>query len=189
MQPHLLRSVWLLLGLMSAQATDVYNLDPGATQVGFAIERFGMHWVSAHFRQFDGDFAFDRQGSASRVDVTVHTESIDCGDSHWNPRLRSSEWLDVQRYPLMTYHSRKIEFESDDRAVANGELTLHGVTRPVVLSVDWLDCRAQSAVGPVCRFVAQARVRRSDYGLPHGFWTGGDEVDISINGVGTRAKH
>lgn len=191
MPSHLFKSLagnlGLLLGLMSAQAADVYNLDPGATQVGFAIDRFGLHWVSAHFRQFDGDFVFDRQGSTSRVDVTVQVQSIDCGDSHWNPRLRSPEWLDVQRYPLMTYRSRKIEFEGDDRAVARGELTLHGVTRPVVLSVEQLDCQAQSDVGQVCRFLAQARVKRSDYGLPHGFWTGGDEVDISIDGVGTRA--
>jgi polyisoprenoid-binding protein YceI len=180
--------VCLLLGLMSAQAADVYHLDPGATQVGFAIDRFGLHWVSAHFRSFDGDFVFDREGSASRVDVTVRTESIDCGDSRWNPRLRSSEWLDVQRYPLMTYRSRKIEFEGGDRAVASGELTLHGVTRPVVLRVGRLDCQLRSDIGPVCRFMAQARVNRSDYGLPHGFWTGGDEVDISIDGVGTSAS-
>lgn len=181
--------MWLLLGLMSARAADIYSLDPGATRVGFAIERFGLHWVSAHFRQFDGDFEFDRQGSASRVEVAVQTQSIDCGDSHWNPRLRSPEWLDVQRFPLMTYRSRRIEFQGDDRAVASGELTLHGVTHPIVLSVERLDCPAQSIAGPVCRFVAQARVKRSDYGLPHGFWTGGDEVEISIDGVGTRAKH
>jgi polyisoprenoid-binding protein YceI len=187
-QPHLLKSVWLLLGLMSAQAADVYHLNPGATQVGFTIQRFGLRWVSAHFRAFDGGFVFDREGSASRVDVTVQTESIDCDDTHWNPHLRSSEWLDVQRYPLMTYRSRKIEFEGDDRAVASGELTLHGVTRPVVLSVGQLNCRAQSDGDRVCRFVAHARVKRSDYGLPHGFWTGGDEVDISIDGVGTGAK-
>lgn len=182
-------ALWLLpLGLMS-EAADLYDLDAGATRVGFEIERFGLHWVSAHFRQFDGDFVFDRRGTASRVDVIVQTESIDCGDARWNPHLRSSEWLNVQRYPQIIYHSQHIEFEGEDRAVANGQLTLHGVTRAVALSVSRLDCTAQPDSGRVCRFLAQARVKRSDFGLPHGFWTGGDEVDISIDGVGTPANH
>jgi polyisoprenoid-binding protein YceI len=181
-------AIALSLALMSASAADVYDLDSDATRVGFDIERFGLHWVTAHFRLFQGDFVFDRTGSASRVDVTVQTESIDCGDSGWNPHLRSSEWLDVQRFPQMTYRSRQIQFEGDDRAEASGELTLHGVTRPVVLKVSQLQCSGPAGTKRVCRFLAQARVRRSDYGLPHGFWTGGDQVDITINGVGMRSQ-
>jgi len=179
--------ILLLLAWVSSRATDVYDLDMGATRVGFDIERFGLHWVSAHFRQFQGDFAFDRQGPGSRVDVTVRTESIDCGDSRWNPHLRSPEWLDVAQYPQMIYRSRHIEFVGEDRAEASGELTLHGVTRPVDLSVSQLQCTSEPADSRLCKFVAQARVKRSDYGLPHGFWTGGDQVDITITGVGMRA--
>jgi polyisoprenoid-binding protein YceI len=181
-------AIALSLALMSASAAEVYDLDSGATRVGFDIERFGMHWVTAHFRQFQGDFVFDRTGSASRVDVTVQTESIDCGDSHWNPHLRSPEWLDVQQFPQMTYRSRQIQFEGEDRAEASGELTLHGVTRPVVLNVSQLQCSGAEGTHRVCRFVAEARVKRSDYGLPHGFWIGGDQVDITITGVGMRSQ-
>jgi len=174
----------LLLGWIGARAADLYDLDADATRVGFDIDRFGLHWVSAHFRQFQGDFVFDREGPASRVDVTVQTESIDCGDSHWNPQLRSPEWLDVQQFPLMTYRSRHIQFEGENHAEATGELTLHGITRSVVLSVSQLECSNQPGASQVCKFLAQARVKRSDYGLPHGFWTGGDQVDITITGVG-----
>lgn len=178
----------MLLVLSHAAAGDIYELDTHATRVGFDIERFGLRWVSAHFHDFAGDFVFDRVGNASRIDVTVRTESVDCGDSRWNPHLRSSEWLDVQQYPHMTYHSRHVEFEGEDRAVASGELTLHGVTHSVELDVTRLACSTQGINEQTCSFVAQARVRRSDYGLPHGFWTGGDQVDISITGVGMRAK-
>jgi polyisoprenoid-binding protein YceI len=180
-------AILLSLTLLTAQAADVYDLDRSATRVGLDIERFGLRWVSAHFHDFHGDFVFDREGPGSRVDVTVQTESIDCGDSHWNPHLRSPEWLDVTQYPLMTYRSRHIEFEGGDRAAASGELTLHGVTHPVVLNVSQLRCSMDPQSKQGCRFVAQARVRRSDYGLPHGFWTGGDQVDITITGVGMLA--
>jgi polyisoprenoid-binding protein YceI len=178
-------AIGLLLALTGVSAAEVYDLDTAATRVGFDIDHFGLRWVSAHFREFQGDFVFDRTGSASRVDVTVHTESIDCGDSHWNPHLRSSEWLDVQQYPLMIYRSRHIAFQGDDRAEASGDLTLHGVTHPVVLDVSQLRCDGADGNDHACRFVAHARVKRSDYGLPHGFWTGGDQVDITITGVGT----
>ena len=175
----------MFLAWVSCQAADMYDLDTDATRVGFDVERFGLRLITAHFRQFQGDFVFDRHGLGSRVDVTVKTESIDCGDSHWNPNLRSPEWLDVQQYPQMIYRSRHIEFIGEDRALASGELTLHGVTRSVDLNVSQLDCTDQPAARQVCRFVAQTRVKRSDYGLPHGFWTGGDQVDITITGVGT----
>jgi polyisoprenoid-binding protein YceI len=178
---------WLVLSL-GARAADEYDLDPRATRVAFDIERFGLHWVSAHFRAFRGDFVFDRDGAASRVEVTVQTDSIDCGSSYWNPHLRSPEWLDVRQYPQMIYRSREIRFEGDDRAEANGELTLHGMTHPVVLSVSQLECPSQASANGMCSFMAQARVRRSDFGLPHGFWTGGDQVDITITGVGTRVE-
>jgi polyisoprenoid-binding protein YceI len=171
---------------LSAPAAEVYDLDPGATRVGFDIERFGLHWVSANFRSFHGDFVFDRLGPSSRVDVTVQTDSIDCGSSYWNPHLRSSEWLDVRQYPLMIFRSRHIEFEGADRAEASGELTLHGLTHPIVLNVTQLECPSPISAAAACRFSAQAHVKRSDFGLPHGFWTGGDLVDITITGVGTR---
>ena len=180
-------AIALSLTLVSASGADVYDLDSGQTRVGFDIERFGMRWVTAHFRQFEGDFVFDRTGSASRVDVTVQTESIDCGDSRWNPNLRSAQWLDVQQFPRMIFRSRQIQFDGEDRAEATGELTLHGVTRPVTLDVSQLQCSGPEGTHRVCRFVAQAHVKRSDYGLPHGFWIGGDQVDITITGVGMRS--
>jgi polyisoprenoid-binding protein YceI len=91
--------------------------------------------------------------------------------------LRSAEWLDAQRYPQMTYHSSHIELD-EQRAVASGDLTLHGITRPVVLTVTLLDCPTAAQ----CQFAAHGRIRRSEFGLPHGFWSGGDQVDITISG-------
>ena len=178
----------LLLSLsLYARAADLYDLDTGATRVGFDVDRFGMRWVTAHFHDFRGDFVFDRHGDNSRVEVVVQTDSIDCGSSLWNPHLRSPEWLDTLQYPQMVYRSRHIEFDGEDRAEASGDLTLHGVTHPIVLDVRDLRCPANIEGAATCRFTAHASVKRSDYGLPHGFWTGGDQVEITITGVGARS--
>lgn len=176
----------LSLSLLRTQAADVYRLDAINTRISFNIQHFGVLWLSARFPDFSGDFVLDRRGSASRVDVSVQMASVDCNDSHWNGRLRSADWLDVQRYPQMSFHSNRVEFDGNNRAVASGDLTLHGVTRAVGLEISQLSCPDAAGSGASCRFVAHARIKRSDYGFPHGFWTGGDQVDIAISGVGVR---
>ena len=124
------------------------------------------------------------------MDVTVQTKSIDCEDSRWNPHLRSPEWLDVQQFPLMTYRSHHIEFEGSDRAVANGELTLHGVTRPVILSVSQLDCSDSLRCWPSLQVHRSgARQAGSDFGhsCPMGSGPVAMRLSISIDGVPARA--
>jgi len=173
-------SQWLLIVLtaLRLEAAETYRLDASNTEVTFTVHHLGIQWITARFSDISGRFVVDRDAAASRVDVIVAMASLECGEARWNERLRSADWLDVQRYPQMTYHSSHIEL-GEQRAVADGELTLHGVTRPIVLDVSLLKC---SAAGR-CQFVAHGRIKRSDYGLPHGFWTGGDQVDIAISGV------
>ncbi len=178
----------LLLCLTRVHAADSYRLDAVNTRISFNIQHLGVLWVSARFPQFSGDFVLDRNGAASRVDVNVQMASVDCTDPRWNGRLRSAEWLDVEHYPQMTFHSTQVEFDGDGQAHATGELTLHGVTRSVSLGISGLSCLNPGVAGDRCGFVAHARVRRSDYGFAHGFWTGGDLVDIEISGIGVRGQ-
>jgi polyisoprenoid-binding protein YceI len=176
----------LSLSLLRTQTADVYRLDAVNTRISFNIQHFGVLWVSARFPDFSGDFVLDRDGAAGRIDVSVQTASVDCNDAHWNARLRSADWLDVQRYPQMTFHSNHVVFDGNNRALASGELTLHGVTRAVGLQINQLSCPDASGSDDSCSFVAHARIKRSDYGLAHGFWMGGDQVEIAISGVGVR---
>jgi polyisoprenoid-binding protein YceI len=179
---------WLLLALplLRTQAAEIYRLDTVNSRISFNIQHFGVLWVSARFPDFGGDFLLDRQGATSRVDVSVQTASVQCNDSHWNARLRSSDWLDVQRYPQMSFHSNHVEFDGDGRALAIGELTLHGVTQLIGLEISRLRCSGATGSSDSCSFVAHARIKRSDYGFAQGFWIGGNQVDIAISGVGVR---
>jgi polyisoprenoid-binding protein YceI len=167
----------LLLATLRSEAAETFRLDSSNTQVAFAIQYLGMQWMSARFSDISGEFVLDPAGPASRVDVTVGAASLDSNQPRWNERLRSAEWLDVERYPRMIYHSKSIVLD-EEHGVANGELTLHGVTRPLVLTVSL----TRRSVRGRCQFAAHGRIRRSEFGLPHGFWTGGDQVEISISG-------
>ena len=179
----------LLLGLcaLPAQAAEAFVLDGGHTRVAFDVRRLGVPWIEARFRQLAGSFVVDREGAGSRIEVTVRTDSLEGLVPFWDRRLRSAGWLDTQRYPEMTYRSSQVLFDPAGGAVAEGELTLHGVTRPVRLEVRQLDC-AGATLERACAFVAEARLKRSDFGLPHGFWMAGDAVEISISGTALRPQ-
>lgn len=166
----------LLAAAGTSHGTERYPLSSTNTQVSFVVQHLGVQWVSARFSEINGELVVDRGGTNSRVDVTVGIASLECSEARWNERLRSAQWLDAARYPQMTFHSRSIE-QQEDETIASGDLTLHGVTRPVVLTVTWLDCPP----GGECQFAAQGRIRRSEFGLPHGFWSGGDQVEIAIS--------
>jgi polyisoprenoid-binding protein YceI len=93
----------------------------------------------------------------------------------------------------MSFHSTRVDFEGDGAALATGALTLHGITQTVGLAISGLRCSVETSSADTssaasCSFVARARIKRSDYGLPHGFWSGGDLVDIVISGAGVRSS-
>jgi polyisoprenoid-binding protein YceI len=182
-----MRCCWLplLLGLMTlqARAADAFVLDGSHTRVAFDVRNLGVPWIEARFRQLAGRFVVDRRGADSRIEVTVRTDSIEGLAPFWDQRLRSPGWLDTQRYPEMTYRSSHVAFKDDGGAVADGQLTLHGVTRPVTLNVKQLNCPVAEDVRRGCAFSAYAKLRRSDFGLPHGFWAAGDAVEISVSGT------
>jgi polyisoprenoid-binding protein YceI len=125
------RTSWLLLcfALLPVQSAELHRLDGGNTRISFNIQHFGVLWVGARFPDFSGAFVLDPRGVSSRVDVSVQMATVECTDSLWNTRLRSAEWLDVQRYPQMTFHSTRVDFVGDGAALASGELTLHGITQ------------------------------------------------------------
>ena len=176
-------AVVALAPLLVGEFAGAHQLTPANTQVSLEIYQLGLHWFSAVFRELSGDFALSHDGQGGELNVSVRTDSIDCRNSYWNDRLRSPQWLDTAKYPQMTYRSTRIEFADAAHATVQGELTLHGVTRPLTLTVTDIDCDlSPTSTRRVCRFVGHAQLRRSDFGLPHGFWTGGDVVDIVVRG-------
>ncbi len=184
------RGWWMLLSLtaLPAVAAEYYRLDGGNTRVSFSVHVFGVPWLSAQFADLSGELVSERRSDASRVDMVVETQSIACESAWWRARLLSPEWFDAKRYPQITYHSSRVHSNERGGALIDGELSLHGHSRAVPLSVERWSCTAGASSDEDCSFEAHAHIRRSDYGLPHGFWLGGDEVEISIRGAGVRPE-
>ena len=170
----------ILLALGQASGTPAYHLDSGNTRISFEIERLGLRWFSVDFHDVTGEFVLAPDGQGASLSVMVRTASIDARSPYWNERLRSAQWLDTERFPEMTFHSTGFAFDGAGHATLQGELTLHGVTRALALSISDINC--PQAASQECRFVGRAILRRSEFGIPHGFWQGGDRVQIIVRG-------
>jgi polyisoprenoid-binding protein YceI len=170
-----------------ARAADLYRLTSDNTSITLSVRTLGLTWLSAHFNDLSGDLVPERSALASRVDVTIQTASLTCDSARWNARLLSPVWFDAQHYPQIMYHSEQVHFDREGGATVTGQLTLHGQTHAFELTVNrWL-CTDQPGASDTCSFDAEGRIRRSEFGLPHGLLEGGDEVIIEIRGDAVRA--
>jgi polyisoprenoid-binding protein YceI len=185
------RAICLLLslGLMPAlaPAADLYRLTSHNTQITLAVRTLGLTWVSARFNDLAGELVPDRRAQPSRVDVTISTASLICENPRWNARLLSPIWFDAKQYPQIVYHSERIRFNGEGGGTVSGQLTLHGQTHGLELTVRRWDCGDQPGAADTCSFAAEGRIRRSDFGLPHGILEAGDEVVIDIRGDAIKA--
>lgn len=182
---HALCLLPVLLATPAATA-ELYHLSGDNTQISIAVRILGLTLLSARFEELSGELVPALHASPGRLEVTVRTASLVCESARWNARLLSPQWFDAQRYPQIVFRSDRVEDDGSGGTVVSGHLTLHGQTRSFDLTVNrWL-CGAQPGPSGSCSFEAEGRIRRSDYGLPHGVLEGGDEVEIRIRGAGVR---
>jgi polyisoprenoid-binding protein YceI len=164
-----------------------WTIDPAHSHVGFAIKHLMIATVRGRFTQVEGTVTVDETNPATAIiDMTIPTASVSTGDEKRDAHLRSNEFFDAERYPNMTFRSRRVESTSADAFRVVGDLTIRNVTRDVVLDVEQLG-RAKDPWGKEhAAFEATTKFKRSDYGLT---WNAalesggvlvGDEVKVSI---------
>ncbi|HVT37130.1 MAG TPA: YceI family protein [Nevskiaceae bacterium] len=182
---------WLLALLLpaAAMAADRYELDPTHTYPEFSVSHMGLSLMHGRFNETAGSFVLDRKGEGSSVQVTVKVASLDSGMPARDERLRADNFLDAAHFPEMSYRSTRVIFSGDKITRIEGQLTLHGVTRPLALEVTAMNC-AIHAIKRVwaCGFEAQGMLKRSDYGITTYLPEVGDEVIIRVEAEGAREE-
>lgn len=181
----------LLLAAGAATAAPVeYTLDPNHTQVAFSWTHFGFSHPAGRFDRFESDFRFDpADPTASTVSVTIPIDSIDTGVAKLDAHLKSPDFFDAARYPTATFKSTRVERAGEHGLKVSGDLTLHGVTKPVVLDV------VVNKVGPhpmggraAAGFDARTTLKRSDFGISNYVPNVSDEITIAITTESMVAK-
>jgi polyisoprenoid-binding protein YceI len=171
MKAALVAALGLVAG--SALAAPVtYNVDPAHTYPSFAADHFGGLSVwRGKFDRSSGTIVLDTAAGTGTVDITVDASSIDFGLQKLNEHAKSAELFDVQKYPTATYKGTLTNFKNGAPTQVRGELTLHGVTRPLNLTIDQFTCRTMppSMGGKQrCGADASATFNRSDFGIDFG---------------------
>jgi polyisoprenoid-binding protein YceI len=123
----------------------------------------------------------DPENNAGRIDVEIAADSISTGLAELEKHLRGPDFLDAARFPKITFQSDKLIYKNGNLAAADGSLTLHGVTRPVHLTVDHFHCGLNLInLKNTCGANATAVIKRSEFGVDKYVPSVSDEVKIEI---------
>jgi len=120
----------------SATAANSYTVDPMHTYPSFEINHLGFSIQRGRFNQTSGKVLLDPESATGRIQIAIETASISTGLAELEKHLRGKDFLDAERYPQITFVSDKLSFNKDQLVAAHGILTLHGISKPVHLTVD-----------------------------------------------------
>ena len=167
------RLAFLSAALITASAVAApvtYNLDPNHTYPSFETDHMGGLSVwRGKFTGNSGTVVYDKAAKSGSIDVTVQTNSIDFGNAKLNEHASGPEILDSAKFPTATYSGKFTKFSGDVPTEAQGTLTLHGVTKPVTLTINTFQCKPNPmSKKEVCGADASATFDRSDFGINFG---------------------
>ncbi|GAB2581379.1 polyisoprenoid-binding protein [Dyella jejuensis] len=181
----------LLGAAVSAQAAPVtYKLDPGHTMVLFSWSHFGFSHPTADLGIADGTLVFDQQHpSQSSVEVTMPLSNLDTHVPALDQHLKQPDFFNADKYPEVTFKSTSVQPLGGKRYKVTGNLTVHGVTRPVVLDATLNNIGTHPMTGqPAIGFNATGTLKRSDFGLGAYVPKVSDEIQLNITTEGSVPK-
>jgi polyisoprenoid-binding protein YceI len=164
-----------------------WQLDKAHSDIHFSVRHMMISTVRGRFEQFDGTFEVNEADpTQSKIEVVIQAASINTKEPQRDADLKSPNFLDVEKYPTLTFKSTRIEKIDDAQARMIGDLTIKDITKEVVLDVEYAG-QAKSPWGTVSAgFTATTKIDRKDWGLTYNavLETGGvlvgDEVKINI---------
>lgn len=160
-----------------------YRIDPEHAALLFKIDHLGFSQLVGRFDRFDATLDFDpEQPEAAVLTVLVEVESIDLNLPEFEQDLRGPDWFDVAQFPQARFVSRTIAITGDNTGRITGNLSLHGVTRPVTLDVTLNGAGDSLITGRYSLgFAATGSLKRSEFGLGAYAPAVGDEVVLEIH--------
>ena len=180
MKKLLLMAGVALLPVNSVLAAN-YTIDPGHTYVSFAINHLGFSTMRGKFNQQTGSMQYDPASKKASVTIEIDAASIDTGHEKRDEHLRSPDFLNAVENPTITFKSTKTGWNGNKLSTVTGDLTILGVTKPVTLKVDSVNCGEHPFnKKQVCGFDAEGSVKRTDFGVTYGAPAIGEVLDLQI---------
>lgn len=177
---------WLLTFVIagasfSAAAEPVsYTIDSSHTYPSLEFPHMGLSLWRGKFNSTSGKVTLDKAAKTGNVEIKVDTASVDFGHDEMNEHARAADWLNVEKYPTMTYKG-KLKFDGDKPTAVDGELTLMGVTKPLTLKINSFNCIDHPFYKKeACGADAEGRLNRADFGMSKYTDGGMGIIDLKI---------
>lgn|SRR5487761_543675 len=165
-----------------------WKVDNAHTSLEFSARHMMVSTVKGHFNQFSGEVELDPSDlTRSWARAEIQAASVDTREARRDDHLRSADFFDIEKYPLIVFKSGKIESRGGNRYRVQGELTIKDATRPIELDVEFLGMETSPYGFRVAGFEATASLSRKDFGLnwnvalETGGWLVGDEIKLRID--------
>ena len=162
---------------------ETWKIDPAHSAAQFAVRHMGISTVRGEFKRVSGSAGYDTADPGkTSLDATIDATTVDTRVDMRDNDLRSPNFLDVQKYPTITFKSKRAEAAGPGKMKITGDLTIHGVTKEVVLDVDGptspvKDPRGNFHIGAS----ATTKINRKDFGVNGAPGMAGDEISITID--------
>jgi polyisoprenoid-binding protein YceI len=166
-------------------APGTWKIDPSHSEVQFFVRHMMIAKVRGRFREFEGMLHIGERPEDSRVEVVIEAASIDTRDRTRDAHLRSAEFLDVERHPEVRFTSTSVRPGDNDRWKVTGDLTVRGVTRPVMLDVEYCGVMVDPWGMERAGFLASTEIDREDFDIT---WNQALEAGGFLLGRGVRIE-
>ncbi len=165
LRPALLGLALGALGTTAVAEEIIYTVDSAHTYPSFEADHQGLSYWRGKFNSSSGSITLDREAETGSVAINIDMDSIDFGHDRLNEHAMSADMFEVERFPTATYEGTLTDWVNGAPTAVEGELTMHGVTRPVNLEIRKFACNED---GSTCGADAYAEIDRSDFGVSFG---------------------
>ncbi|GAB4125333.1 MAG: YceI family protein [Sideroxydans sp.] len=169
------------LSTLAVATPETYVIDNNHTLPRFEYNHLGYSNQASRFDKVSGTITLDRAAKTGTINVEIDARSVNTGSSLFNGHLQEADFFDTQKFPTITFKSTRLQFEGDKLTQVVGDLTIKGVTKPVVLVVTSMQCMPHPMVKKdACGANAVAVVKRSDFNMGKYAPYVSDEVTLTI---------
>lgn len=166
---------------LAVAASDTYTIDPTHTYPSFEADHAGISTWRGKFTKTSGDVTLDRAAKTGAINIKIDAGSVDFGMEALNKRAKTADLFDVAQFPNATYTSTLIKFDGNKPVAVEGNLTLHGVTKPVTLTINKFTCVPDPMTKRErCGADASAEFNRADFGMSFGLPKFSPQVKLAI---------
>ncbi len=167
---------------LAVAAPVTYNIEPNHTYPSFEADHMGgLSILRGKFTKTSGTVTLDRAAKTGSVDITVDASSLDFGHPKLNDHAKGPDMFDVAKFPTATFKSKKMTFNGDVPATVEGDFTLHGVTKPLTLTINRFKCIEHPMFKKeACGADVSGNFKRDDFGINYGLPKFSPDVKLLI---------